>query len=590
MDTQTRWRRFGDEQEPPKGPTPKEAPLIEAYGPAIRPGRVRVLLALLLIFVLAALIRMVSWQVIGANHATTSVSASADPPRGRIVDSHGLLLATDTFTREIWVSPRDYRNDKAKPDVTKIAALLGVPVETFAAALAQPGASALVAKNVSEVQCTAADKGKEVPVWVWCDYKRQRAYPNGPLGVHVLGLTDGARIGRSGVEGSFNPWLLALNDSNIGQLPAAGQIPEAWKSFLPSLNGHDLVLHLDAGLQYLVEKDLAEAIAEYEASSGTIIVMVPRTGAILALANWPSFDPNVRAQITDSQGMDAAVSVPYEPGSVFKIITYAAGLDTGLITPNSTFEDSGTLELSQQVIQNAEEEIYGTLSARDALARSVNTISAQISLKLGPDSFYRYVRQFGFGRPTEVDLANEVPGTVKRPGTEEWSQFEQATNSFGQGIAVTPIQLARAVAAIANDGVLVQPQMVKGLISDGTVHELPVRSMGRAIKPETAHTLTQMMVYTVDNYAAGPTLVPGYRLAGKTGTAEIPEQGGYTSDLTITTFAGFLPAADPKLVILVKLVEPRTSRWAEQVALPTFGAVARDAVQVLEIPPDDRMP
>jgi cell division protein FtsI/penicillin-binding protein 2 len=211
---------------------------------------------------------------------------------------------------------------------------------------------------------------------------------------------------------------------------------------------------------------------------------------------------------------------------------------------------------------------------------------------MGRDEFYRYIRQFGFGRPTEVDLAHEVPGTVKRPGTEFWSEYDQAANSFGQGISVTPIQLTSAVGAIANGGTVMQPQVVKGLVRDGQVYSLAPRRLGQAIKPETARILTQMMVYTVDNYVAGPKLVPGYRVAGKTGTAEIPipETGGYTSELSITSFVGFLPAADPQIVILVKLVEPKTSRWAEKVALPVFGAVARDAVWVLKIRPDDRMP
>jgi cell division protein FtsI/penicillin-binding protein 2 len=209
---------------------------------------------------------------------------------------------------------------------------------------------------------------------------------------------------------------------------------------------------------------------------------------------------------------------------------------------------------------------------------------------MGSDDFYRYIRQFGFGRPTEIDLGPEIPGIVKRPNTESWSIYDQAANSFGQGISVTPIQLASAVAAIANDGTLMQPQVVKALVLNGKMYRLAPRRMGQAIQPDTAHTLTQMMTFVVDSYAAGPSLVPGYRVAGKTGTAEVAEQGGYTSKLPITSFAGFLPAADPQIVILVKLVEPQTTLWAEQAVLPIFGQVARDAVRVLRVQPDDRMP
>jgi cell division protein FtsI/penicillin-binding protein 2 len=275
---------------------------------------------------------------------------------------------------------------------------------------------------------------------------------------------------------------------------------------------------------------------------------------------------------------------------VFKLVTYAAGLDTKRITPDTLFSDPGKLTVGTRVIRNAQDKTYRTIAARQALADSVNTVSAQICLDMGRDDFYRYIRQFGFGRPTEVDLAQESPGIVKRPGTEAWSRYDQAANSFGQGISVTPIQLISAVGTIANGGMVMQPQVVKGLVWDGRVYNLPPRRLGQAIRPETAQTLTQMMAFTVANYDAGPKLVPGYRVAGKTGTAEIPETGGYTSDLSITSFVGFLPAADPQIVILVKLVEPKASRWAEKVALPVFGQVARDAVSTLNIRPDDRMP
>jgi cell division protein FtsI/penicillin-binding protein 2 len=308
------------------------------------------------------------------------------------------------------------------------------------------------------------------------------------------------------------------------------------------------------------------------------------------VANLPTYDPNKTGETTLAQVTNSAVSEPYEPGSVFKLITYAAALDTKRITPDTLFSDPGKLQIGNRTILNAENKKYGTIAARQALASSVNTVSAQICLDMGRDDFYRYIRQFGFGRPTEVDLAQESPGIVKRPGTEAWSQYDQAANSFGQGISVTPIQLISAVGTIANGGTVMQPQVVKELVWDGKVYNLPPRRLGQAIKPETAHTLTQMMVFTVDSYVAGPELVPGYRVAGKTGTAEIPEAGGYTSDLTITSFVGFLPAADPQIVILVKLVEPKASRWAEKVALPVFSQVARDAVLTLNIRPDDRMP
>jgi cell division protein FtsI (penicillin-binding protein 3) len=209
---------------------------------------------------------------------------------------------------------------------------------------------------------------------------------------------------------------------------------------------------------------------------------------------------------------------------------------------------------------------------------------------LGADVFYRYIDHFGFGRMTEVDQNAESAGLLKRPGNKYWSQYDQAANSFGQGISVTPIQVASAVAAIANDGVRLQPSVVDSLVYDGRRHPVPARTVGQVIRPETAKTLTRLMVSTYDNYDNSSKLLPGYRVAGKTGTAQIPTATGYSETETAASFVGFFPAADPQVVVLVKLMKPKTSRWAEKVALPLFGVVARDVVQVLKLPPDDRMP
>jgi cell division protein FtsI/penicillin-binding protein 2 len=593
MRKKTRWTDFGKEtaalETPEPKPILKENPL--ETGLTLRANRVRLLISFFAIFALAVLIRMVDWQVLRAARSVEAAAQTKDLSRGRMVDSHGLLMATDSFTWEIYADPVEYHGDKSNPYPAKIAAAIGIPGETLTTALAQEGHSVLVTKNVSEAQCLAARHAKEVPLWVWCDGRRKRVYPQDTLAAHVVGFADGEQRGLAGLEASYDGWLRTMGDWPTDQLPGQPeQLPDDWKNYLPSPAGRDLVLHLDAALQYQVEKRLAEALATYEAKAGTIIVMNPRTGALLAVANLPTYDPNRTGETTLAQVTNSAVSEPYEPGSVFKLVTYAAGLDTKRITPDTLFSDSGKLTVGTRVIRNAQDKTYGTITARQALADSVNTVSAQICLDMGRDDFYRYIRQFGFGRPTEVDLAQESPGIVKRPGTEAWSQFDQAANSFGQGISVTPIQLISAVGTIANGGMVMQPQVVKGLVWDGAVYNLPPRRLGQAIKPETAQTLTQMMVFTVENYSAGPKLVPGYRVAGKTGTAEIPETGGYTSDLSITSFVGFLPAADPQIVILVKLVEPKASRWAEKVALPVFGQVARDAVSTLNIRPDDRMP
>lgn len=596
MSKRTRWTQFSETIEAAATEAAREGRRREEHSrPESFARRTRVFALALLAFALLAVVRLLVWQVMGStSRAAEPAAAPVDASRGRIVDRDGLPLATDSFVWEIYADPQAYLNSKSKPDQAKLAeyaGTMGVPANALLSAVAQEGTLAVVARGVSEEQCDTADTGKSIPSWIWCDGKRRRVYPHGALGAHVLGFADLDQRGKSGVEATYDGWLRTDGAWPFSELPGQGApLPGPWMAYLPSPAGRDLVLHMSAPLQYLVEKHLTSALAKYDARAGSIIVLDPRTGAVLALANWPAFDPNNYADIGGGSWLNAVTSDVYEPGSVFKVITFAAGLDSGKITPDTIFTDTGQLTVVGQPITNAENRRFGVVTARQALANSINVVSARLALDLGPDTFYRYVRQFGFGKVTEADVNSESAGVVKWPGTAQWNNYDQAVNSFGQGISVTPLQMANAVAAIANGGNLMQPQVIKALVRDGKVYELPQRVLRRAVRGDTARTLTQMMVFTVESYVSGPGLVPGFRVAGKTGTAEIPGKEGYTSQLTITTFAGFLPAADPQLLILVKLVEPKASRWAEVVALPVFGQVARDAVQVLKINPDDRMP
>ncbi len=556
-------------------------------------NRVRLLVLLFALASLIVLTRLIVSQVIGvAVQARQVLAQTVDTSRGRIVDRDGLLLALDVFSWEIYVNPRAARKTApAAATVAQYARLMEIQPEQLANALAQEGTIAVVARAVSETQCRIADEHADLPSWIWCDGKRRREYPHGSLAAHVLGFTDMDQIGRAGIEATYNDWLRTGNDWPVQRLPGSPQpLPEELKTYLPSPGGRDLVLHLNAALQYRVEQILAAAVTRYQAAAGTVIVMDPRTGAILALANVPTFDPNRYAQFTAAEWNNSALNEIYEPGSVFKPITFAAAIEGEGLKPDDMLFDQGRLELDGNTITNAQQITYGNITARQALAKSVNVVTAQLCLDMGKEVFYRYLRQFGFGKVTEADCGVENAGIVKWPGTRFWSRYDQAVNSFGQGISVTSLQMANAIAAIANGGNLMQPQFVRGLALNGQFYAMPPRVLGRAIKPETAQTLTKMMTFTVDSYALGPGLVPGYRVAGKTGTAQIPDREGYTSSLTNTSFIGFLPAAEPQILILVKLAEPKTATWAEQVALPVFGEIAREAVQMLKIAPDDRAP
>jgi cell division protein FtsI/penicillin-binding protein 2 len=574
-----------------------------ADAPPIPIRRVWLVVALFIIIILAMIARMSYWAMAsgprpGPAPADTGGEARI---RSRIVDRNGLLLATDNFTWEAYARPQaimqNAKDDAAGADqlIHQIAQILGRPVETIRAGLAVTYSLTTLAKNLDathQEQIAALRR----PSLVWAEDRRVRAYPLGQLGAHLIGFTDYQRDGLFGVEASYNNWLLGQKDlprawvsPEAADADAPAALPEEWRLYLPSPGRHDLILAMDAPLQHLVETHLAEAISVHRAEGGTIIVMDPRNGRILALANYPTFDPGHYSDVSPEWWANAATSKSYEPGSVFKLVTMAAALDTGQITPQKTYNDSGVLMIDGQPIRNAENKSYGTVPVQYALAKSINVITARICLDMGAETFYRYARQFGFGSLTEVDLSPETVGFMKEPGNPFWSRFDQATNSFGQALLVTPMQMINAVAAIANGGTRYQPQVVGALVQDGRVHRLPARVLGYPIKPETAKTLTQMMVYNVES-ASYRGFVPGYKVAGKTGTAEISTARGYTSQDTITSFVGFLPAADPQLIILVKLDKPKSSRWAEQVAVPVFGKVAQDAVRVLHIAPDVREP
>jgi cell division protein FtsI/penicillin-binding protein 2 len=592
MPQKNAWVRYPQSDEPREREPAAEWPSPAAGEDAtMLARRVRPLAGVFAFLILVIIVRLATVQIFAAPLPTRSAGESTNPSRGRVVDRSSLLLATDVHLWEVYAAPPQIQTPADVKLITTVAQILGRSDQPLLATLSAHSKlpTVTLAKDATEEQCAAIMALKQTRR-VWCTARLGRIYPQGSLATHLVGFANYEQIGVYGVEESYNPWLRAAGDWSPARLPGEPRpAPQAWKLYLPSPAGRDVALHLDAPLQYAIEQRLAEAIAKYQAEAGTIIVMDPRTGGILALANWPTFDLNAYSEAPKESWVDAAVGQIYEPGSVFKLITMAAALDSGQVTPDKLYRDEGVLKVSNREIRNAERKTYGDITVREALARSVNVVTARICLDMGAETFYRYVRQFGFGKLTEVDLHFEGYGIVKEPGNPNWSYFDQATNSFGQGISVSSLQMIRAVAAIANKGVLLQPQVVKELIFNGQLYGLPPRVMGYPIKPETAQALTQMMVYTVDR-SAYPLMTPGYRIAGKTGTAEIPTDTGYSALDTITSFVGFLPAADPQIVILVKLVKPTTSRWAEHVAQPVFGLVAQDAVRILRIPPDDRMP
>ena len=566
------------------------------------PRRRVAIVAILLLLGLALLVtQLVRWQIVqrsevapstGRGVAAASSDAGQGLDRGAIVDINGVPLALDTHQWEIWVEPRVTPKGQEQELTRTLVDLLGeemrpTPDELVQALLArEPGVVTLTRKGSQAAGETIAgwqrlDVGaKPLPV---------RYYPQGALAAHLLGFVNGEPRAYYGVEERYDYYLRGTAPAFFRAYPETQafyqQLPAGWRETLPSGVGQDLVLTIDRRVQYITERILGEVIGQYQAESGTIIVMEPHTGAILAMASLPAYNPNQYGATNTLVMADPAISRQYEPGSVFKIVTMAAGIDAGIITPDSVLTDTLSIEVGDRQIYNSVRRSYGPVTIRQALVLSLNIPTAKVALELEEGRFYQYVQRFGFGQLTEVDLANEGPGAVKVPGDSLWSRSDLATNAFGQGLAVTPLQMATATCVIANGGMLVRPHVVDSLVFRGRLERQDTSPVRRVIRPATAEAMTGMMVSTVEE-GSNAARVPGYTVAGKTGTAQIPIAGSYHPTATIHSFVGFVPAYDPAFVALVKLDVPKAHPWADGTAAPTFARLATELLPLLRVAPE----
>jgi cell division protein FtsI/penicillin-binding protein 2 len=502
--------------------------------------------------------------------------------RGLIIDRYGRILALDILEYEVTAAPKLIEDPQ---DVANhLAPLLDLPPDELVSVLDSEELYALLKKRVSQEVDDAITSLDFTGIYL--EPKPRRIYPERELAAHLLGFVTYDRNGAYGLEGYHDLLLKGDDDALEGKVYHRG---EAASFVFPQLplpqDGTHLVLTLDRNIQYLVEQELAKAVAEYQADGGSIIVMNPKTGAILAMANRPSYDPNRFYDSPMELYINPAVSGQYEPGSVFKIITMAAGLDAGIISPDSTFFDSGMIKVGGAVIQNPDRRAHGLVNMTDILAYSLNVGIAYVSTSLGEEMFYAYLKRFGCGDYTGIDLDGEVVGTLKEPGSKEWCESDLGTNSFGQGIAVTPIQMVTAVAAVANGGFLMKPYVVERIVDDqGEIVTQPT-VVRQVVSAQTAEQLGEMLVRAVER-GADLAIVPGYEIAGKTGTAQIPVGDHYDPELTIASFVGYAPADDPQFIALVKIDKPRLDPWGAEVAAPVFRTIAERLFVLLDIPPD----
>ncbi|MFH1255062.1 MAG: penicillin-binding protein 2 [bacterium] len=408
-----------------------------------------------------------------------------------------------------------------------------------------------------------------------------RFYPEANIGSNILGFVGyvgDKQQGRYGLEGFFDQELAGLPGSIKIERDARGYpIIINDREYNNADDGSDLILTINRSIQLTACQKLNEAVSRHGADGGSVIILDPASGAVLAMCSNPDYDGNNYRDVKDIKDFtNQAVFSQYEPGSIFKVITMAMALDQGKATPQTTYEDTGQVVIAKYKIENSDHKANGIQTMTQILEKSLNTGAIFAMRSIGPDLFSEYVKKFGFGEKTGIELEGENKGDIKNLTKKPVGELYAATASFGQGIAVTPIQMVSAFLALANNGVMMKPYIVKEIIRpDGSKIETKPETIGRVISEKAAAILGGMMVNVVENGHGKKAGVKGYYVAGKTGTAQVPaKDGGYQAGAHIGSFAGFAPADNPKFVMLVRIDQPRDVEWAESSAAPLFGELA----------------
>jgi cell division protein FtsI/penicillin-binding protein 2 len=544
-------------------------------------------------------------EIMLQSEAYAGTTETIIPDRGNIYDRKGAMLAGNETTYEIGLDLMQISDPETI--ATAVSSILGLDYfETLAYANLEPGQDGryyivlddfIPSDKIEQLKILEEDyqtreiKRDEIRPslsgLIWAAHTK-RSYPEGSLASNILGFygfldrTEGR--GFFGVEEAYDDLLAGtLTDVYVSYDP---QLVEA----LPDVpKGADLILTIDREIQAMTENVLDEAVDWSGAEAGTIIISDPEDGSILAMATTPRLDPNSYWTYDEvfpkPTPFNRAVSQSYEPGSVFKVLTMAAALDAGAVTPDTIFTDTGSIMVGGVPIYNWNYGGWGDQNMTGCLQHSLNVCLAWVATELGEDAFYQYMRNFGLDRNTGVDLAGEIHWPLRVPGDNQWFEVDLATNSFGQGIAVTPIQMVMAVSALANDGKMMSPHIVKSMIIDDHQYEINPVVVGTPIRAETAQTITEMLAVSLEEEAS-IALVEGYRVAGKTGTAEIATEFGYTSSTTNTSFVGWGPAEDPQFLVYIWLEKPTISIWGSEVAAPVFSDLVEKLVVLMDIPPD----
>jgi cell division protein FtsI/penicillin-binding protein 2 len=508
-------------------------------------------------------------------HTQTVVLPAA---RGTIFDRTGVELAIGEQATTVYADPKEVRDPRLV--ATAAADTLGVNADKLLSALADKrGSFVYVARKADPARAAELEKRHLAGLWFYPEEKRY--YPQGTIASHVLGYAGVDNRGLAGLELKLDRALAGTPGSETNVIDALGHVIDV-RATRPERDGRNVYLTIDHTIQAYAEAILQKTVREWHAKGATAIVLDPRTGDVLAMADAPGFDANDFGSTPPRISRNRTVTDVYEPGSTFKLVTVAGVLSDHLVSPRTQFTLPYSIQVADRVIHDAELRPTETMSVASILARSSNVGAITLAEKLGKDRLSAWIKRFGFGQATRVGFPGESPGFVLPP--DQWSGSTIGNVPIGQGVAVTPIQMAAAYSAIANGGVLVQPHLVSRVEGKRPLIRRKRRIVSRGIAAELNAMLQNVVVGGTGTNAA----VPGYKVAGKTGTAQKPDpQGGYSTTRYVASFVGMVPASNPRLVILVTVDEPKGQIWGGVVAAPAFAQIAAYDLQYLEVPPDN---
>ena len=549
-------------------------------------GRLRITAGVLAVGLLVVLARLVQLTIVEGDLLAQRAAVqhrqrvTVKPYRGTIVDRNDRLLAFSVGAQSLFVRPQKLSAD-IDAAIPFMAAQLSLPVQQVYRTLHSSAPFVWLKRRVSPREA-ARVKALDLSGIDSVETER-RVYPQGSLAAPLLGFANVDARGLAGVERVYDQYLHGKAARILGERDALGRTifihgsprrPDAFRARLT----------LDAKLQFLAERELGRAVQMSGARAGTVLILDPRTFAVLALAQVPTFDPNTPGDSAPDARRNRAISDCYEPGSTLKALLVAAALDSEQVRlQDQIFCEYGGYRVGRSTIHDVHS--YGDLSVSQILIKSSNIGAAKIGQRLGKERYYQYLQRFGFGRKTGIDLPGEIAGIL--PTLQNWSRIKLVTASFGQGVAVTPLQLASAYAVLANDGMLMRPYVVSEVLNakGDVVHANSPTRLRQVIRPETAQQMLALLEHVVEPGGTGwRAQIKGFRVAGKTGTSQkVDPRGGYSAKGRIASFIGIVPVERPQLVILVVIDEPKTAVYGGTVAAPVFQTIAQQALAQLGI-------